>query len=239
MAKSAQLKFERVNGWGGKRRGAGRKNLSGTVNHMARPEMSAKWPLHVNLSLQNGLPSLRRKSFLKTFGPALARAKFFGLKINHFAILHNHIHLIVEGESNEAVARGMQSLTISLAKAVKRIARVERGETVEGTVFAGRYHAHVLKTPSEMRRALKYVLLNETRHDGRRAILSVFSSGFLFEKWNHFGMRFSVRDFRARREFWDQIVSLDQALSAPKSWLGSKGWMNAVARLRESPKSAD
>jgi REP element-mobilizing transposase RayT len=223
-----QPRFQTINGWGGSRRGAGRPNVTGGVNHMARAEVSAKWPVHVNLNLRKGLPSLRRKTLLKAFGPALLRVKKFGLNVNHFTILHNHIHFIVEAKSNAQMAKGMQSLAISLAKTIKRIARTERHEIIDGPVFVGRYHLHVLKTPTEMRRALKYVLMNETKHDGRAPALSVFSSGFLFGKWDAFQKKFPIKEAASRREFWNEIVPLEKALAPPKSWLGSVGWTRAA-----------
>src|SRR5437764_1471463 len=60
-----QLGFDKVNGWGGKRPGAGRLNRSGQVNHMRRPKVSLKTPLHVTLRLKDCLPGIRHKKLLK------------------------------------------------------------------------------------------------------------------------------------------------------------------------------
>jgi hypothetical protein len=55
----------------------------------------------------------------------------------------------------------MQGLGIRMAKALNRAMRAE------GSVFADRYHGHVLRTPSEVKRALDYVRDNEEKHFGR------------------------------------------------------------------------
>src|SRR5262249_10884764 len=59
-------------------------------------------------------------------------------------------------------SRGMQGLTIRLARAINRAL----GRT--GKVFADRYHARILKTPTEVRNAVEYVLQNHAKHLRKR-----------------------------------------------------------------------
>ena len=224
--RSKQLTFARTGGWGGKRRGAGRKNLSGTVNHMARPEVQAKWPLQITMRLAPEVLSLRRQSLLKAFADSAHGAKSFGLKVNEFSILGNHFHLIAEASSNENLSRGMQSLLIRLAKSVTRLAR-ELNRPLTTAVFAGRYHLRVLKTPTEMKNALAYVLLNEAKHGGRHPSLSVFSSSFRFKGWGHFKIKFSTKEIQKIEDFWHELGRLEQSLSTAESWLQRVGWQKS------------
>ena|SRR5437870_9143243 len=60
------------------------------------------------------------------------------------------------------LARGIQALTIRIAKAVNRVL----GRC--GRVFADRYHAHTLRTPTETANAIAYVLGNSHVHAARR-----------------------------------------------------------------------
>ena len=90
------------------------------------------------------------------------RAKHYGLRVNQFALLGNHLHLIVEVASRRHLQRGMRSFAGRLGKAIRQM------EGGRGAVFRDRFHAHVLKTPSEYLAALKYVLLNRAKHAGRR-----------------------------------------------------------------------
>jgi hypothetical protein len=55
----------------------------------------------------------------------------------------------------------MQGLSVRVARA----ANDELGR--KGRVFADRYHARALTTPRAVRFALRYVLLNARKHDGR------------------------------------------------------------------------
>ena len=80
------------------------------------------------------------------------------MRIVQFAIEGNHIHLIVEAESNDALSRAMQGFSIRVAK------RLNRMMGKRGTVLGDRYHNHVLRTPTETRRAVAYVRNNHRKH---------------------------------------------------------------------------
>jgi hypothetical protein len=81
-----------------------------------------------------------------------------GVRLVHFSVQSNHVHLLVEADDHHALSRAMQGLATRLAKRLNH--RLER----QGAVFADRYHARALKTPLEVRRALVYVLHNYRRH---------------------------------------------------------------------------
>ena len=86
----------------------------------------------------------------------------FGFRLCDLTIEGNHLHFIVEAQSERALSRGMQGLAIRIAKALNRL--MQR----HGPVFADRYHAHILKTPTEVRHALRYVRANHDSHRHRR-----------------------------------------------------------------------
>ena len=58
------------------------------------------------------------------------------------------------------LGRGMMAIGARLARAVNRVAKRT------GPVLADRYHFRLLRTPREVRNALRYVLLNARRHLG-------------------------------------------------------------------------
>jgi len=108
-----------------------------------------------------------------------------GFCVVHFCVLSNHVHLIVEASSAEALSRGVQGLAIRLAKRLN--ARLERS----GPVYADRYHGRILRTPLEVRRALVYVLQNSRSHQARSGqadrlppdAADPYSSGPWFDGW--------------------------------------------------------
>jgi hypothetical protein len=82
----------------------------------------------------------------------------------HFSVQGNHIHCIVEAPDAEALGRAMKGLEVRMARALNKVMRRC------GAVFADRYHAHLLTTPAEAARAVRYVLENwriHARREGR------------------------------------------------------------------------
>jgi REP element-mobilizing transposase RayT len=209
-----QQSFKKVNGWGGKRKGAGRPNKTGTLGHTKRDKVGARNPLHLTLKVKNGTPLLRTKTFLKVFQNALRQARRYGLKVNHFSVLNDHIHLIAEVDSNRDLACGMKSL----------MGRLGHFLSTGGAVFAGRFHLHALKTPSEMKNALRYVLLNQARHRRVIAYLDEFSTARYFDRWNQLLGRAFEPLLRYELSRLKPAPQPDY-LTLSHSWLGTVGWL--------------
>jgi len=216
MAK--QLEFKKVKGWGGKRGGAGRPNRTGLVSHGKRQPVDLKKPLHITLKLKKGVASLRSKQALKDFRFAVGQAKNFGLYVIHFSLQSNHLHMIVEAKNSDCLAAGMKSLSGRLGKAIRK--------TVggSGAVFSGRFHMHLLKSPTEMKRALEYVLLNTSKHFKLIEHIDDFSSGYAFKEWRALiGRRFGDLIEEQLKRLPHEPTELSEA----RSWLCRVGWMRA------------
>jgi REP element-mobilizing transposase RayT len=89
-----------------------------------------------------------------------AGALRFGFRLVHYAVMGNHVHLIVEAPDRKALGRAMKGLGVRIARALNRVMKRH------GRVIGDRYHAHILKTPSEVRRARAYQLTNARHHYG-------------------------------------------------------------------------
>jgi len=50
---------------------------------------------------------------------AVITARKNGLKIIHYSLMHNHLHLIIEAKTNEELSRSLQRFALSLSKLVK------------------------------------------------------------------------------------------------------------------------
>lgn len=147
--------------WGGRRKGAGRRPQAGLrrVSHKKRPAHAARFPIHAVLRTRRDAPSLRRKPVFRALRAALeAAAERFGFRLVHFSVQSNHLHLVVEAPHERALARAMQGLAVRVARAVNRAA------SRKGSVFADHYFARELRTPAEVRRAVRYVLDNFILH---------------------------------------------------------------------------
>lgn len=148
-----QLKLNLYNGsWGGRRPRAGRKRIhSKGVAHRTRERINHRTPLHINFKFRT---LIKNKVALKILKRAIINARSHGLRVIHFSMQSNHLHFIVEADSNEILTRGMRSLTITFAKGIEK-----------GRIQIERYHLHVLKTLQETRNAIRYVLFNQQKHE--------------------------------------------------------------------------
>ncbi len=234
--RSTQLALPFRSTHGGKRAGAGRPNRSGLRAHRKRPVLDSKHPVHVTLKLAPGLPSLRRKDVFRCLRKAVQLARQKGLRVVHFSILSNHVHLILETQQ-ESLRQPLQSLGISFSK------RMNHLMARRGAVLLERYHLHILKTPTETRRALAYVLTNEARHSRKLQVrsrdysrfqptldvsLDPFSSAFRFQDWKL--LAGETVDFRATP--WTEAFIeawYGEILSEARTWLLRTGWMRAAS----------
>ncbi len=165
---------------GGKREGAGRKRASRPrVAHTARESVCLLDPLHVTIRVCEGIPSLRNLEVEKILRTVFCAMKSrAGFKIVEYSIQTNHLHLIIEAESKDALTRGMISLKTRIARRVnKYFGRV-------GKFFSDRYHVVVMRKVNQVRRTLLYVLANAKKHGVYLAsAIDRFSSGHWYRHW--------------------------------------------------------
>ena len=212
--------------WGGRREGAGRKAAQRpNVEHYRRPDLVWSCPVHATLRRAKGLPSLRNELLRRVVREVIdatrnARPDVF--RIVEYSIQADHVHLIVEAEGKRELSSGMRSFAIRVARRVNDVLRRARGR-----VWGDRYHRHDLPSPTEVRRALVYVLSNHLKHDDEPdlALLDPCSSGPWFRGWMH--TREPARD--------------PPPVAAPVTWLLREGWHRyggGYITLGERPRAA-
>ena len=114
------------------------------------------------MKVRPDVPSLRTvkrvREVERSFAKGCDRGDF---RLAHYSLQSNHVHLIVEAKDVDALGRGMKALGARLARAVNRVFGRK------GPVLLDRYHHVVLRSPTQVRNAVRYVLLNVRRHAGR------------------------------------------------------------------------
>jgi putative transposase len=187
---------------GGRRKGAGRptNGAKAMVSHLPRLQFEKVTPAHVTLRIANDIPSLRSSRRFQLIKDCFAKAqkKKPGMRLVEFTVLSNHLHLIVEADTSRDLSRGVQGLCVRLARALNQA--LKRG----GRVFADHFHAKLLRSPTQLVNAIRYVLGNAGRHYGEAGV-DVFCS---------------------------EEASAEQIISEPHGWLLRKGWFRAPAHLR-------
>ena len=107
--------------------------------------------------------------------------------------------------------------------------RINRLRGCRGKVFADRYHARALTTPTEVKHALRYVL-NNWRHHKRDQPWPTdpFSSGALFDGWSD-----------CKPEEHPLWLDEDEPIpiTRPRCWLLSTGWrLRGLIGTKEAPR---
>jgi REP element-mobilizing transposase RayT len=222
--KAQQLDFD-FRQHGGKRKGAGRKpkNAEPGMPHRQRSAKKRGEPLHITVRLADGLPSLRRGGALKIVLAALsASSNRHGMRIVHYSIQKDHLHLLVEAEDRSCVARAMNALLSPLARALNKL--WDRS----GKVFPERYHDEVISTPTQARNALRYVLQNGKKHGVvPQPSIDFCSSAPVFDGWKE---RPSIASIAA-----EPVVA---AVAPAATWLLTTGWRRyGLLGIDELPRS--
>jgi REP element-mobilizing transposase RayT len=163
MRPARQQAFE-FPSWGGRREGAGRKTARArrAVPHRPREDFRPYQPVHVTQRMAAWVWNLRSERSFRVIHAALEeQRRRTDVRAIEFSIQGNHLHLIVEADGPRALSDGMRALGIRLAR------RLNRMMGRRGPVLEDRYHVHVLRTPAEVRNALRYVRSNYANHATR------------------------------------------------------------------------
>lgn len=201
-------------------RPAGRK----TTSHDKRPSFAKDIPQHVTLRTVPGAPNLAREWLMSTIRGCIRESHKATFRIVEFNVLGNHLHLICEASSPDALARGVNGFEVRLVRRLnKKLAR-------KGKLFATRYHARALTSPRDVKNTLRYVLCNRKHHA---------AAGIRFDK-------FWVDPFSSAPWFsgWEKPVLRRYREDAPKPtadasvWLLKTGWKQIHGPLRFDERPA-
>jgi len=220
---STQLEFGFVR-WGGKRRGAGRKpkGARAGVAHDKRAKLSGREPVSVTLRFVEGLCTLRAEDTHALLVRAMLASSRGGFQVCAYSVQSNHAHVLIEARDEGELARGMNSLGTRIGIALNTLWHRS------GPVLAERYHARVLRSPSEVRHALVYVLNNARKHGAWVAPWpDPYSSGPNFDGWrtpSRGAESSSSADLDALATASGVAHSNADALDAPRTWLLAVGW---------------
>ncbi|HZS41580.1 MAG TPA: transposase [Polyangia bacterium] len=192
--------------WGGARPNSGRpKKLGAGVSHLRRPRLASRFPVHVVVRVNRETWNLRAGRCFRVLQRAFRIARDrFGMRLCHFSVIGNHLHLLVEATDEKALSKGMHGLGVRMAKALNRVMKKK------GRVYSDRYYSRALKTPSEVARAMNYVMNNAVKHE-------------------------LVRRGIDPRSSWSAENA--DCVTAARTWLLERGWRRSRAR-DQSPQAA-
>jgi hypothetical protein len=226
-------------GRGGARSGAGRKpKVTGRpgVDHRERAPLAKRFPVHVTIKLQ-------QRSAAPAQPPRIRRTAC-GVRGRLRPQPRRHLPPLplrsperppapaLRGRRPQQLSsRGLQGLLIRVAKALNKLwAR-------RGSVFADRYHDHILKSPREVRNALRYLFGNfkfgsGKKHaaEGREVRVAQALDTFTSAPW--------FQGFRERITVVG-IEAIVRPVADARTWLLSEGWLrHGRIGVHEMPATA-
>ena len=152
--------------------------------------------------------NLRSKRSLRVIEQGLrAGAARFGVLVVQTSIQGKHIHFLVEADDARSLGRAMKGLAIRVARGLNRMMGRAYGQ-----VFAERYHARLISTPTEVRNVMRYLSHNRRHHLGERA---AFLPASFVDPYTS-----------------DEQALLAQVLPTPTVWLLTEGWRRARGPTR-------
>ncbi len=234
VVRPRQLELALPRGRGGARPGAGRpRSGKSYVAHRTRPRLSRDEPILITIRLVRRLPRLRGRRPFEVIERALrATNERGGLRLVHYSVQDDHLHLMAEARPEEAPAGTVPRAADSRRRATRLVTSRMRGFGVRlarrlnklfgrrGQLIAERYHAQALTTPRAVRNALVYLFGNRRKHLAKRGRtfpggwIDPFASGVFFLGWR------SPPDWMTSWAHHDPppVVS-------PRTWLLRCGWL--------------
>jgi REP element-mobilizing transposase RayT len=176
--------------------------------------VNAQHPILVTTRVMPDVARLRTAVMFEAIQAALAGATKWmyeaePVRFVHASVQGNHLHLLLEAASNAALSRAMKGFLVSCAKRLNAIAGRR------GRVFADRFHARALATPTAVRNALRYTLLNFRKHgEGRPSQrLDPYSSAYALPDW--------------QTDASIKLSDVTMQVALPRTWLLRDGWRRA------------
>ncbi|MBL8623125.1 MAG: hypothetical protein JNK64_17545 [Myxococcales bacterium] len=221
----------RPTGHGGWRPGAGRKKRPGSDPHLPRARFAGATPVYVTVKLAADAPTLRTAAVARAVWAAIEAGHCADFRVVHYGVFGDQLRFVVEASGTQALTRGMQGLSIRLARAIN--AQLGR----RGKLFAQRYQARPLRTAAAVRDAIRDVLLGARRPisaGGARlkpGAIDPHSSGLWFDGWKA-AARTDVAWLRA-------LAKAGRPTAAPRTALLARGWRTAGGPLDvdDAPRS--
>jgi REP element-mobilizing transposase RayT len=146
------------------------------IRHIERPKFSRPRSFHLTIKVKSNKADIQSKKILKALHHAIKRARLKQLKIIHYTLEYNHVHLLVEAANHNVLHSGMQALGISFAKAINK------AKTLKGTVYKHRYHFRQISSPRDMKNVLHYIFHNGVKHKRASSPVDFYNSYLAWKK---------------------------------------------------------
>lgn len=162
-------------------KGAGRpaKHDAG-IRHTSKPLIKNPTSLHLTIKVKAIKADIKNKIILHMLKRAILNARRQGLKVIHFSLEYDHIHLLIEADNNQTLGKGMKAFGVTIAKKINKF----RG--LMGAVYKHRYHFRRIESSKQLKNVMKYIFSNGVKHGTAKSLISPYNSLRAEEKYNLF-----------------------------------------------------
>jgi len=158
------------------------------IRHIEREEIKKPSSLHLTIKVKRA--DIQNKEILKSLKYAIWRARLQGLKIIHFSLEHNHVHLFAECSCNKLLTKAMKALGVSFSK------KINKHLKSRGQVYKTRFHLRILRSASEVKNVINYILKNGMKHKRISSVFDLYNSCFVLHDFKILGLKINKAQMR-------------------------------------------
>ena len=174
------------------------------IRHIKREEIRGTRPLHLTIKLIRA--DIQNKIILKGLRYAIMRARLQGLRIIHYSLEHDHVHLYAESDSNENLGRAMKALGVTFVK------RINRHFKKRGSCYKTRYHLRILRSATEVKNVLNYIFKNGIKYKRTKSLIDSYNSALVLHDFKIVGMNLISADIQNNHFFQREYLILKAIL---------------------------
>ena len=150
---------------------AGRKAIHApSIRHRKRAEIKKPSSLHLTIKIAKNKAGVKNKQILKVLKRAILKGRSAGIRIIHFTLEYDHIHLLVEADCKIKLGRGMMRFGVTLAKGINHYRRDQ------GQVYKHRYHQRFITSRRDLKNVMNYIFHNGLKHRTATKLLNPYHS---------------------------------------------------------------
>jgi REP element-mobilizing transposase RayT len=140
------------------------------IRHTERPLITKPTSLHLTVKILRTKANLKKKMVLSILKRSIMNARKMGLRVIHYSLEYDHVHLLIEAENNFILGKGMQSFGVTFSKALNRLRKIK------GTVYKHRYHYRKIVGARQLKNVLNYIFNNGIKHKTAKSLINPFNS---------------------------------------------------------------
>jgi REP element-mobilizing transposase RayT len=140
------------------------------IRHTERPILTTPSSLHLTVKILRAKANLKNKIILSILKKSIMNARKMGLRVIHYSLEYDHVHLLVEAADNFILGKGMQAFGITFSKALNRLRKIK------GTVYKHRYHFRKIVGARQLKNVLNYIFSNGLKHKTSKSLINPFNS---------------------------------------------------------------